>query len=37
MGWPRIAVIGDSIATGYGVAEEEAFPYRMATLMRKRA
>lgn len=27
---PRIAVIGDSIAAGYGVAEEEAFPSRLA-------
>ena len=33
--WPRIAVIGDSIAAGYGVAEDEAFPYRMAALMRE--
>jgi lysophospholipase L1-like esterase len=33
--WPRIAVIGDSLAAGYGVAEAEAFPYRMATLMRE--
>ena len=24
---PRIAVIGDSIAAGYGVAEDEALPY----------
>ena len=32
---PRIAVIGDSIAAGYGVAEEEALPYRMAGLMRE--
>lgn len=31
--WPRIAVIGDSIATGYGVAENEALPFRMAALM----
>jgi lysophospholipase L1-like esterase len=34
--WPRIAVMGDSVAAGYGVAEEEAFPYRMAALMRER-
>lgn len=33
--WPRIAVIGDSIAAGYGVAEDEALPYRMAALMRE--
>jgi lysophospholipase L1-like esterase len=32
---PRIAVIGDSIAAGYGVAEEDALPFRMASLMRK--
>lgn len=33
--WPRIAVIGDSIAAGYGVAEDDALPYRMAALMRE--
>lgn len=33
--WPRIAIIGDSIAAGYGVAEGEALPYRMAALMRE--
>ncbi len=33
--WPRIAVIGDSIAAGYGVAEDETFPYRMAAMMRE--
>jgi lysophospholipase L1-like esterase len=32
---PRIAIIGDSIAAGYGVAEEESFPYRLASLMRE--
>jgi lysophospholipase L1-like esterase len=32
---PRIAVIGDSIAAGYGVAEDDALPYRMAALMRE--
>jgi hypothetical protein len=24
--WPRIAIIGDSIAAGYGVAEDDALP-----------
>jgi lysophospholipase L1-like esterase len=33
--WPRIAVIGDSIAAGYGVAEDESLPYRLAALMRE--
>jgi len=33
---PRIAVIGDSIAAGYGVAEEEAFPYRASSLLREK-
>ena len=33
--WPRIAVIGDSIAAGYGVAEDDALPYRMAALLRE--
>jgi lysophospholipase L1-like esterase len=34
--WPRIAVIGDSIAAGYGLSEAEALPHRMAALMRER-
>jgi lysophospholipase L1-like esterase len=29
----RVAVIGDSIAAGYGVAEDEALPFRMGALM----
>jgi lysophospholipase L1-like esterase len=33
---PRIAVIGDSIAAGYGVSEEEAFPSRLAAGLRGR-
>jgi lysophospholipase L1-like esterase len=31
---PRIAVIGDSVAAGYGVAEAEAFPFRVASRLR---
>jgi lysophospholipase L1-like esterase len=31
---PRIAVIGDSVAAGYGVAEADAFPFRLGWLMR---
>jgi len=27
--WPRVAVLGDSIAAGYGVAEEAALPARL--------
>jgi acyl-CoA thioesterase-1 len=33
-GRPRVAILGDSIAAGYGVAEEEAIPARVTEALR---
>ena len=32
----RLAVLGDSLAAGYGVAEQEAFPVRLEAALRQR-